>query len=75
MPESGRLTDAAKYLQQLWLLLTNTDWTALRYVSVRMICGSKENAAGACSDCIRATDQCGTTWHNSTWDIREFAVE
>ena len=43
--------------------LRNTDWTAWRYVPrfQRMICGLKENDLEAWADCIRATDQCGTT--------------
>ena len=49
MPDQGRLTDAARYLQQLCFSSRNTDWTAWRYVSCfqRMICGLKENAAGS----------------------------
>jgi two-component sensor histidine kinase len=33
MPEQGRLTDAARYLQQLCFAMRNTDWIAWRYVS------------------------------------------
>src|SRR5712672_2513556 len=49
MPDQARLTDAARYLQQLCFSITKYHWTAWRYVSCfqRMTCGLKENAAGS----------------------------
>jgi two-component sensor histidine kinase len=49
MPDQGRLTDAARYLQQLCFAITKYRLDAWRYASCfqRMICGLKENAAGS----------------------------
>jgi two-component sensor histidine kinase len=63
MPDQGRLTDAARYLQQLCFSITKyrLDRLAIRVLFSADDLRLRRTLLEAGADCIRATDQRGTT--------------